>query len=159
MSYSQEVVIYGLPTACSISWDVLSHTHYADGTPPKKTWPGVRTEPEARKYISLKDLLISEIKLVDYRSYYFDDDLNEIAVMRRPGDSSNQFSGFVLALHQSTDSIIQARTTPNPSHITGSAYGSDPATKIYFSTQSDAERAKKALIHAATLCGAKADPF
>jgi hypothetical protein len=80
----------------------------------------------------------------------------------RNGDT---YSGYVLVLQQDWLSFDKLHDRgivagiggliPNPPKSMRVA----PADHLYFTSQSDAERAKNGLAHAAILCGAKADPF
>lgn len=153
-AWSQDSVIVGIPSPCIISWDQISYTHYADGTPPTQQGRDSVTN-RTRNFISLKDLLVSDVKIMDFKTWALDRHFAAEGVFGHEGDEYSDT--YILAVAFSDD-VLTIRNIPNPSGLTGQ--GSSTWTYgVFFATESDAERAKKALIHAAALCGAKADPF
>jgi len=138
---SQSWITQGGPSACFLSWVVTSTGYHPSGR---------ATAAAFRSYLSLPDLIVSEVTGVDSGSW---------AVTGRGGEAYKfdgaDYSGYVLVLKQRSSSV-DFGSIPNPSNTSG---WPTPADYIFFADQETAERGRKALLHAAELCGAKADPF
>lgn len=152
----QNMVVAGYPTMqCLIGWGEVSRFWIAraQGSPVDK-------QDGTRRYVSLRDLYITELRVMDLKSYVETDRFTQ-GFQHDDGDT---FSGYVVVIQH--DKMVFGRDlNPIVAGVKGlvvdppTSMQVGPADHLYFTTESDAERAKKALAHAAVLCGAKADPF
>jgi hypothetical protein len=162
--YSATKVVISYPTMqCLVGWsEVHTSQLFRDGTVDHafdrrdEGYPG-----DYRNYISLKDVYISDLRVMDLKSYTGTDPQYNHGIDL---DDTDTISGYVLFIRQ--DSAKAMRLNPTIAQLSGIA--SDPRQntrinwgdpRIFFATEGAAERARKALAHAAALCGAKADPF
>jgi tetratricopeptide (TPR) repeat protein len=145
----QTLVVTGEPTPCVISWGEMNHKVW------NRNGKSVESPGTERRYLSLKDLRISELKVMDAKTVIGADRYNEGFTIEEGG----KYSGYYIYLKQ----VILDKpwdlqnSVPNPTKIV--IQNVLPANNLYFTAESDAERAMKALAHAATICGAKTDPF
>lgn len=153
--YTQDRFIFGSPSACVFSWDNVMYIHFADGTPP---WRNGKTlqDDRNREFISLKDVLLSDVKVMDLGAFAASQVGRKYMSLEQGNDV--QFSGYSLVVKESDEVYTFNRgPIPNPYNVLGSL---DTTNKMFFfASADDANRALKAIVHAATLCGAKADAF
>jgi len=136
----QRLVVTGQPNACIITWD---YHYYGTNL----------TDTTHRVFLSLPSLHVSDLKVMDLKSYA----ANKGEWSSWLGnDPDLEYSGYAIPLNKPSDVIWSGTTDmPNPSN----AHPRHFADVIFFADRDLAERAKNALVHAATLCGAKHDPF
>ena len=143
--WSQSQVVTGGVEPNLISWDETAVV-FANGAQTSKS--------SERHFIWLKYLVLSSIKVVSLKSWANDDEATDSTV---PAAQNGIYSGFVLTMDHTSDIIaieILAKYFPNPSSLKRKRV----STRLFFATKNDAEFAKKLLIHAASICGAKIIP-
>jgi hypothetical protein len=150
--YTQGSALAGPP--CVFSWDETQRFHYMEGTPPVARDGKRFSQDKARRWVSLKDILISELKALDLRSWVQDEKYNDGSFFF---STHRTYSGYVLVVKQSYHIFsVPHDSIPDPSKL---GVGQLPVERIFFVSESDAQRSLQAMKHAAALCGAKTDPF
>jgi hypothetical protein len=137
VDWAQSSVDYSSIQPCLVTWDETTTTHYSGG----------RTDSDReRHFIWLPYLEVSNLKVMDLKSWTKDDDADSSV----PESSDGTYSGFILTTPHSAQVIAvypMKDAFPNPSE----AKTIRKSEKMFFSNQSDAESAKQLLIHAATI--------
>lgn len=152
--YAQDRFVFNSPNQCVFSWDNVLHGHYADGTPPVQRGQ-TEFDNRNREFVSLKDVLLSDVKVMDFRAFAISQVGGPYVGNIDRGDDVH-YDGYVL-LVKHADTGYNRPQIPNPYNVVGSFHY--PNEAFFFTSVDDANRAQKAIIHAATLCGAKADVF
>lgn len=132
---------------CLVSWDEDAVLHYDGGS------SGSRSEKSSeRHFISLKVIWISDIEVLDLKSWANNDGVLSYD-STVPSSKDGIYSGYVLTMSHSVVTIAK-RSVPNPSGLDVSN-----TDRLFFTSKKDADLAKSALAHAAALCGSMDKPL
>jgi hypothetical protein len=146
VEWSQSHVTTEGTPPCVVSWDEdVVATANANKTHSSKS--------SERLYISLKDLMISDIAVMNLKNWANDDTVENDSTV--PASSDGKYTGYVLVTKQTLQAVlIPKRTVSNPSDLKTIR----KSVRLFFVSEKDADSAKKILTHAATLCGVKEGP-